>query len=901
MAAIAAAEEGGDHHQLLSPLPRSAANAAPCSPQSIGNIFLSSSPLPSPSAMLREISRRAALRLPAAKQVQDDVEKPAVVWEIPDSEEERGGGRGAAAAAAPKLKPRRRKPAAKTASTTATAVAKPRGRQKKVATTTTGVSGLKRKASYDDGLRSKYFVHLEEPANLKEQEKDQPTTKIASSTTTATTTIAAAAATTNKAGQSKPKERRAVAAEAPLVIPETPSSSPPPSPLPPSSSRFRRQWTPVTDSTPGPATHHHHHHQTPPDAREENEPTSSPKLSFGREIGIPRYPGDVSYSYEEEQQQQERKGEQTAGNIQFKEEQQQQQPQKGEQTAGNIHFEEPGPPAALARNGQLEVIELANSRTKKATVMAPQPKKRTVAKSKTKKKTAQTITEQASAQYRKGVPASSPITEFFSALKKPPSRSTKPKAPSKLVAPAKRKRKDEGEEGPALLSPVSAKQRIDSQGFVFGTCSQLERESIEDDCPPLDASARVTPPKSPGAARAVGGLWDAANRDQDGGLLGLDVPFTLDFSNYGGGGYTSSGQYEEPPSPRHEESQCPRGMVDIEPGEEEARRRPVAIDLTLPSSPVPLFPEHRQSCSSEQNNNDNALRHSSPAHCFGVPASNISIPTCAQPIQLPAASPKQNFSTSAAAAKKRSRTRKAPTPPLPPPPTALGSEAPVGGPKIMPDFSVYTKPQLQSELSKFGFKKIGSKAALVATMEECWKAQNSNHPPPEGDDDDEELRSRSRKRTKSRSKSRSKVRSKSRSRSRSRSVTGSDEEVEEGGEEKRPRSAPKRSKKAKKFTSTKRSVEDDKTLHLHAKISEAIKVPDGTNANARRPNSFHLKILMYDPVVLEDLAVWLNDGGLKSVGCNLDINVADLRHWCNEHGVCCLARETNRGRQRKRF
>ena len=91
-------------------------------------------------------------------------------------------------------------------------------------------------------------------------------------------------------------------------------------------------------------------------------------------------------------------------------------------------------------------------------------------------------------------------------------------------------------------------------------------------------------------------------------------------------------------------------------------------------------------------------------------------------------------------------------------------------------------------------------------------------------------------------------------------------------------------------------------MHLHAKVSEAlVKVPDGADGDAQRLNSFHLKILMYDPIVLEDLTVWLNDGGLKSVGCDLQVTLTDLRHWCNEHGVCCLARETNRGLQRKRF
>ncbi len=48
------------------------------------------------------------------------------------------------------------------------------------------------------------------------------------------------------------------------------------------------------------------------------------------------------------------------------------------------------------------------------------------------------------------------------------------------------------------------------------------------------------------------------------------------------------------------------------------------------------------------------------------------------------------------------------------------------------------------------------------------------------------------------------------------------------------------------------------------------------------------KILMYDPIVLEDLTLWLNTVGFRAIGEDREISVLDVRDWCEAEGLCCL-------------
>ena len=65
--------------------------------------------------------------------------------------------------------------------------------------------------------------------------------------------------------------------------------------------------------------------------------------------------------------------------------------------------------------------------------------------------------------------------------------------------------------------------------------------------------------------------------------------------------------------------------------------------------------------------------------------------------------------------------------------------------------------------------------------------------------------------------------------------------------------------------------------------------------------SWHEKMLMYDPVILEDLTAWLNSGQLDRVGFDEEVSPNEVKKWCESKSVCCLWRVNVHGKERKRF
>ncbi|GKT97084.1 AT hook domain-containing protein [Colletotrichum tofieldiae] len=86
---------------------------------------------------------------------------------------------------------------------------------------------------------------------------------------------------------------------------------------------------------------------------------------------------------------------------------------------------------------------------------------------------------------------------------------------------------------------------------------------------------------------------------------------------------------------------------------------------------------------------------------------------------------------------------------------------------------------------------------------------------------------------------------------------------------------------------------------LFAQITEAVTSAPPTT-DPKKP-SFHEMMLMYDPVVLEDLATWLNTGQLSRVGYDGEVSPNEVKQWCESKSVCCLWRESLRGKERKRY
>ena len=92
---------------------------------------------------------------------------------------------------------------------------------------------------------------------------------------------------------------------------------------------------------------------------------------------------------------------------------------------------------------------------------------------------------------------------------------------------------------------------------------------------------------------------------------------------------------------------------------------------------------------------------------------------------------------------------------------------------------------------------------------------------------------------------------------------------------------------------------DDKQTVLFDRITQAVtsapRSTDPTNP------SWYEKILLYDPLVLEDLTSWLNSGQLTRVGHDGEISPGEVKKWCEANSICCLWRVNLRGKERKRF
>ncbi|TQV96335.1 AT hook, DNA-binding protein [Cordyceps javanica] len=65
--------------------------------------------------------------------------------------------------------------------------------------------------------------------------------------------------------------------------------------------------------------------------------------------------------------------------------------------------------------------------------------------------------------------------------------------------------------------------------------------------------------------------------------------------------------------------------------------------------------------------------------------------------------------------------------------------------------------------------------------------------------------------------------------------------------------------------------------------------------------SWHEKILMYDPIILEDLTAWLNCGPLTKAGFDDEVSSGEVKKWCESKSICCLWKVNLRGKERKRY
>ncbi|KAB8258990.1 structure-specific endonuclease subunit slx4 [Aspergillus pseudonomiae] len=435
-----------------------------------------------------------------------------------------------------------------------------------------------------------------------------------------------------------------------------------------------------------------------------------------------------------------------------------------------------------------------------------------------------------------------------------------------------------------VLSPEEATKSLEKQELVFGTCSQLEREdsptSLKElqaaiseseryamaEPSPLSSTLCATPTSRFTTAR---GLWSVAARDLEGSLI----------------------------------------------------RQTEVVDLVDTPGPA------KMTASINDTRNEKALE-------------DANIVTLGEPSDLPRSEAPRLKAIPAA--------RKEPYP-VPGIPTTKASDKPKettsqhSEPQPeMPHYSGFTDAKLSKQVASYGFKPLKNRKKMIELLQKCWESKygksttsethagsqtTSTEPTPEiTSSESKTSQKQSRKTTNSR-----KTTTKSRKTpSTNDTITAPStqskptqappthsfinvEEIQDSEEETLPSPfrvhnrytfqppetqqalpvsktlcSPSRSKpRTNKSTTNNGANPDQKQPELADQILKAMHAqPAGTPG---RP-SWHEKILLYDPIILEDFATWLNTEGLGLVGEDREVGAGFLRKWCESQGICCCYR-----------
>lgn len=94
-------------------------------------------------------------------------------------------------------------------------------------------------------------------------------------------------------------------------------------------------------------------------------------------------------------------------------------------------------------------------------------------------------------------------------------------------------------------------------------------------------------------------------------------------------------------------------------------------------------------------------------------------------------------------------------------------------------------------------------------------------------------------------------------------------------------------------------IAEEAEAKLFAKITSTVK-SEPRSTDLKTPNWFE-KILLYDPIVLEDLTAWLNGKGFRTASDDKELKATLVQKWCESNSICCLWREGLRGGVKKRY
>jgi hypothetical protein len=278
----------------------------------------------------------------------------------------------------------------------------------------------------------------------------------------------------------------------------------------------------------------------------------------------------------------------------------------------------------------------------------------------------------------------------------------------------------------------------------------------------------------------------------------------------------------------------------------------------------------------------------------------------------------------------------------------------------MPNYRGFSTAELAKQIAKFGFKPIKKRETAIELLEECWESQNKRSCPPDSilgrpaaprdptavgfskkstgratkaasAPAKPKAASKTNKATTKATAKTSKAKAPSTKRQATKTVTAKRsqpehallfEEIADSTDEDTIPSPPKdisydmlssldeldsttattlplqdlsNGNKGSKTRSAGKKAENlpDISLQITAAITKQprIRALDGT----KRP-TWHEKILMYDPIWLDDFTDWLNSEGLQRIGERRSVSRLTVREWCESKGVCCTWRRPGAGK-----
>lgn len=511
----------------------------------------------------------------------------------------------------------------------------------------------------------------------------------------------------------------------------------------------------------------------------------------------------------------------------------------------------------------------------------------TVTRVKATKKKPRTITELATSAYATDVNEEdldllrAPLLQYFShedslseerisgttgGFKVPP----KPRSKSPVKTSSKASKAKKGTaQTPILLSPQTALKRVEKQEFVFGTSSQLARED------------------SPTLLRDLHQAMRASNQIEEDSFADIIGSFSTSKS----ASATESGT-EVYMAKRNLWSVASKGaLMDIETvGMSESPQ------VLMPAKPSVLVSGQRDSPSDSTSIPADYEWHDLDAVDSPVKEINHELlppPSRAGPVEAAIRLELLSSPAIASSSKAIALASKAPAK------AAVPSEQTSAPQK--PDYGSYPTVKLAKEIASYHFKPVKGRNQMISLLEKCWEgrhkvvASNTEKAQEAGSSTSDSNKPLVLRQTPKKQK---------------KGVSPIPEEIYDSDSPLTPSPPRQRTKVHTPPLPLQLSVSKDpdeslvlsptsQQLRLHKHITRAITTAPPSK-DPKNP-SWHEKMLLYDPIILEDLAAWLNTGALEKVGWDGEVGPQEVKRWCLEKSICCLWRENLRGEARSRY